>query len=209
MIVCKKSEERLHRAKVKICGLFRDVDIDFVNAAMPDYAGFVFFSKSHRNIDIETAKRFRAGLDKNIKSVGVFVDEPLESMVQYCLGDTLDVIQLHGSEDNGYIEKLRRLTDKEIWQAFKIRSNEDVLKANASAADMLVLDNGKGTGHTFDWSLLKGVERQFFLAGGINTENIGEALKICPYGIDVSSGAETDKVKDKTKIDKIVKECRK
>lgn len=209
MIVCKKNEERRHSTKIKICGLFRDEDIDFVNAAMPDHAGFVFYEKSHRNVSLDAVKRFRAKLDKNIKSVGVFVDEPIESMVQYCLGDTLDVIQLHGSEDNAYIEKLRLLTDKEIWQAFKIRSLDDALRANSSAADMLVLDNGKGTGKTFDWSLIKCIDRPFFLAGGINAENITEALKIKPYGIDVSSGAETDRVKDKEKIDKIVKECRK
>ena len=209
MMVYKKSEERLHRAKIKICGLFRDEDIDFVNAALPDYAGFVFFEKSHRNVNIEAAKRFRAKLDRNIKSVGVFVDEPIENMLKYYLGETLDVLQLHGSEDNEYISKLRALTDNEIWQAFKIRSEEDILKANSSAADMLVLDNGKGTGQSFDWSLLKNVERPFFLAGGINSDNISEALKICPYGIDVSSGAETDKIKDKDKINYIVKECRK
>ncbi|MBR6400576.1 MAG: phosphoribosylanthranilate isomerase [Firmicutes bacterium] len=208
-MVYKKSEQRRHRAKIKICGLFRDEDTDYVNEALPDYAGFVFYEKSHRNIDLETAARLRARLDKRIMTVGVFVDEPLESMVQYCIGDVLDVVQLHGHEDNAYIEALRRFCRKQIWQAFKIRSHEDVLRANASAADMLVLDNGKGTGKSFDWSLLKGVERQFFLAGGINTENIGEALKICPYGIDVSSGAETDKVKDRDKIKYIVKECRK
>ena len=209
MMVYKKSDERLHRAKIKICGLFRDTDIDFVNEALPDYAGFVFFEKSHRNVGFDTVKRFRAKLDKNIRSVGVFVDEPLDNMVKYSLGGVLDVLQLHGSEDNEYIAKLRAFTDKEIWQAFKIRSVADVIKANASAADMLVLDNGKGTGKTFDWSLLNGVERAFFLAGGINTENIGEALKMRPYGLDVSSGAETDKLKDKDKINYIVKECRK
>ncbi|MBQ9519428.1 MAG: phosphoribosylanthranilate isomerase [Firmicutes bacterium] len=208
-MVYKKSDERLHRAKIKICGLFRDTDIDFVNEALPDYAGFVFFEKSHRNVGFDTVKRFRAKLDKNIRSVGVFVDEPLDNMVKYSLGGVLDVLQLHGSEDNEYIAKLRAFTDKEIWQAFKIRSVADVIKANASAADMLVLDNGKGTGKTFDWSLLNGVERAFFLAGGINTENIGEALKMRPYGLDVSSGAETDKLKDKDKINYIVKECRK
>ena len=189
--------------KIKICGLFRDEDIDFVNAALPDYIGFVFYPKSHRNVSPEQAARLKARLDKRIKSVGVFVDEPFENMVQYCLGDTLDVIQLHGHEDNGYITGLKT-TGKEIWQAFKIRSSEDVLKANASAADMLVLDNGMGTGESFDWSLLKGINRPFFLAGGINCGNIAEAVKLAPYGIDVSSGAETDKVKDKEKIDFIV-----
>ncbi len=191
--------------KVKICGLFRGEDIDYVNEALPDYIGFVFFEKSHRCVTLEKAAALKAKLDKKIKSVGVFVDEPIDNMVQYCIGDVLDVIQLHGSEDNEYIAKLRQICDKEIWQAFKIRSEADVLAANNSAADMLVLDNGKGTGKAFDWSLLENVKRDFFLAGGINAENICEALKIEPYGIDVSSGAETDKVKDKNKIVYIVK----
>lgn len=194
--------------KIKICGLFRDEDISYVNAAQPDYIGFVFFEKSHRNVSYERAAHLKSLLDKNIRAVGVFVDEPMENMIKYVTEDVLDVLQLHGHENNAYIETLKKAGNKPIWQAFKIRSAEDAEKANASAADMLVLDNGKGTGETFDWSLLKGVKRPFFLAGGINTENIEEAMKYSTYGIDVSSGAETDKVKDKEKIDIIVKKCR-
>ena len=194
--------------KIKICGLFRDEDIDFANAARPDYIGFVFFEKSRRFVSLERAEQLKSRLDKNIRSVGVFVDESMDSMVQYCLSGAVDVIQLHGHEDNAYISALREITDKEIWQAFKIRGEEDIKKANDSSADMLVLDNGMGTGKTFDWSLIKNIKRPFFLAGGINCENIGEATKLAPYGIDVSSGVETDKAKDKTKIEFIVGQCR-
>ena len=194
--------------KIKICGLFRDEDITYVNAAKPDYIGFVFFEKSHRNVSFERAAQLKKKLDKNIKAVGVFVDEPLSDMVKYVTGDVLDVIQLHGHEDNEYIKALKTVGGKPVWQAFKIRSKEDVQKAGNSAADMLVLDNGKGTGESFDWSLLENIGRPFFLAGGINAENIDGALEYSPYGIDVSSGAETDKVKDRKKIEYIVAKCR-
>ena len=193
---------------VKICGLFRDEDIDFVNAAKPDFIGFVFFAKSHRNVTLERAAALKAKLDKNIKAVGVFVDEPYESMVKYAGSGVLDAVQLHGHEDNAYVEKLRKDSAIEIWQAFKIRSKEDARKAERSAADMLVLDNGMGTGETFDWSLLSNAKRDFFLAGGINAENIDKAIALSPYGIDVSSGAETNKIKDKNKIDTIVKKVK-
>ena len=193
--------------KVKICGLFRDGDIDLVNAARPDYIGFVFYKKSHRNVSLEQAAALKSRLAGGIKAVGVFVDETFEDIVKYALSGVFDVIQLHGSEDNGYITALKEKTGIEVWKAFKLRSEADVKTAENSAADMLVLDNGKGTGYTFDWSLLKNINRDYFLAGGINTENIAAAAKLSPYGVDCSSGAETDGRKDREKINYIVAKC--
>lgn len=195
--------------KVKICGLFRDEDILYVNEACPDYVGFVFFEKSHRNVDLKRAVYLKSLLNGGIKTVGVFVDEPFGSIVNYAESGVFDVIQLHGSEDNTYINALKEKMGIEVWKAFKLRSEQDSAAANDSAADMLVLDNGKGTGYTFDWSLLESIDRSYFLAGGIDTENIDSAAALHPYGIDCSSGAETNKVKDRDKIMDIVAKCRK
>ncbi len=201
------ANKEVRNLKVKICGLFRNEDIDYVNEARPDYVGFVFYEKSHRNISLEKAYSLKEKLVDGIKTVGVFVDETADSLLEYAKSGVFDVLQLHGGEDNAFIYGLKEKTDIEIWQAFKLRTAEDVKKANDSAADMLVLDNGKGTGMTFDWTLLGEIKRDFFLAGGINTKNIDEAIKLAPYGIDCSSGAETDRIKDKEKIKYIVAKC--
>ena len=113
----------------------------------------------------------------------------------------IDLAQLHGSEDAEYIRRLRDLTDSLLFQAFRIRSKEDLSRAAASAADEILLDAGAGTGTVFDWSLLRNMERRYFLAGGLNPENVREAIRdLHPYGVDVSSGIETDALKDRTKM---------
>ena len=188
--------------KIKICGLSREVDIDYVNEAKPDYIGFILnFPKSRRNITPERAAGLKKNLKSGIRAVGVFVNQPVEAVLDAADTIGLDVIQLHGSEDNDYIKELRNKTDREIWKAFKIRSAEDLIKAENSAADQILLDNGYGTGEVFDWSLAGGIKRPFLLAGGLTPENIPDAVsRLHPLLLDISSGVETEGYKDREKI---------
>ena len=195
--------------KIKICGLYRPEDIEYVNHAQPDWCGFVInFPKSHRSVTPDQVRQLRAGLSRHIRPVGVFVDQPPEEVAALLNDGTLAAAQLHGHEDEGYIARLCSLTrghpmwpGYEIWKAFKVRSQADLDAANASSADMVLLDNGYGTGETFDWSLAGGVKRPFLLAGGLTPENIPDAIEqLHPYGLDISSGVETDKKKDLSKI---------
>ena len=195
--------------RIKICGLYRPEDIDYVNQVQPDWCGFVInFPKSHRNVTPEQARELRAGLSRRIRPVGVFVDSPAEAVAELLNDGTIAAAQLHGREDDAYIARLRSLTrghpmwsGYEIWKAFKIRSAADLDAANASTADLVLLDNGYGTGETFDWTLAGGVKRPFLLAGGLTPENIPDAIaQLHPYGLDISSGVETDKKKDLKKI---------
>lgn len=196
--------------RIKICGLYREEDIEYVNHAMPDYAGFVFYEKSHRNVDSNKMVEFRRKLDPRIPAVGVFVDEPMEHIVELVNSMAIDIIQLHGQEDEAYIRRLRgTLPEIEIWKAFKVRTEEDLKKAQDSSADEILLDNGYGTGECFDWKLLGEMRRGFILAGGINVHNVRDAIeKFQPQCIDVSSSVETDRKKDEAKIREIIAKVR-
>ena len=186
---------------IKMCGLTRKCDIKAVNEIKPEYIGFVFWTKSKRYISPEKAFELKKLLDKNIKAVGVFVDESIEKVAELLENDIIDIAQLHGNEDDDYIKNLRELTDKPVIQAFRIRSSSDMEKAVNSTADMILLDAGMGDGKIFDWSLIKEIKRPYFLAGGLNCDNIAEAVKtLQPYAVDVSSGIETDGLKDMKKI---------
>lgn len=190
---------------IKICGLFREEDIEYVNSCKPDFAGFIIdFPKSHRSIDIQKAKKLIAKLDSSIKSVCVFVDAPLEKVVEcatFC-----DCVQLHGNEDNAYITAIRKkLPSTKILKAFKVEQAKDIELAKESIADIIILDNGYGTGVQFDWTLITNINKNVMIAGGINASNIREAIeKFAPYGIDVSSSVETEKIKDFEKIKKLM-----
>ncbi|SEL68747.1 phosphoribosylanthranilate isomerase [Butyrivibrio sp. ob235] len=199
--------------KTKFCGLTRPEDIKIVNRLKPDYIGFVFFKKSKRNVEPEEAKKLKEKLDSNIKAVGVFVDEKPEFIAGLANENIIDTIQLHGNEDEKYIGQLRKLTAAKIIKAFQIKNynctkngTEDFLEeVQTSSADMVLIDSGQGTGTAFNWEILKQITRPYFLAGGINTENIEEAVTdIKPYAIDVSSGIETDGVKDEEKMSFII-----
>jgi len=187
--------------KIKICGLSRLEDIESVNEALPDYVGFVFYKKSRRYVTHGWVEHARWRLDKRVKSVGVFVNDAFGSIISLALHNEIDAVQLHGDEDAEYIKTLRS----------KIGGNIPIIKAvmphlNPSYpnnADYLLFDGGKGAGKTFDWGLIPSQNKPFFLAGGINLENIAEAAKQNPYCIDVSGGAETDGVKDREKIIKL------
>ncbi len=196
--------------KVKICGLKRPEDIELVNRYKPDYCGFIInFPKSHRNLSPERVRELKQGLSKEIKAVGVFVNQPVEVLAELLEEGTIDIAQLHGTEDRAYIDKLRSLTDKTIWQAFQIRSEDDIMKAMASEADFVLLDAGQGSGEVFDWSGLKLVTRPFGLAGGLKAENLPEALTTEAVLLDVSGGVETEKFKDEEKVRNFIEEVRK
>jgi len=141
-----------------------------------------------------------------IKTVGVFVNETLENLVTIATEVNLDVVQLHGDEDEAFIQSLKERTNVEIWKAVQIRSAADAEAWIDSSADMLLFDayhkdERGGTGEVFDWSCLDEFERPFMLAGGIDSTNVARAIRtVRSYGIDISSGIETDGVKDNEKI---------
>ena len=179
--------------KIKFCGLKRTEDIKYANELKPDFIGFVFAPKSKRFVDADTAKELKNLLDSNIKAVGVFVDEDLNAVAKLLKDGIIDIAQLHGSEDEEYIKSLRAICDKPIIKAFTIVSKDDIKKANESTADYILLDSGKGSGETFDWDLIKEVNRPYFLAGGLTLDNVENAVKtLHPFVVDVSSGIETD-----------------
>ena len=187
--------------KIKLCGLSRACDIEEANLLQPDYIGFVSAKKSRRCVAPEQAGELKKLLRPEIRAVGVFVNEAPEAVAALLNRGVIDLAQLHGSEDGEYIRRLRNLTDSPLIQAFRIRSKEDLSRAEASEADEILLDAGAGTGTVFDWSLLRNMERRYFLAGGLNPENVREAIRdLHPYGVDVSSGIETDALKDRTKM---------
>lgn len=188
--------------KIKLCGLSRPCDLEIANRLKPDYIGFVFAQKSRRYVSPEKAAELKSMLDPDIQAVGVFVNEAPEKVALLLANRIIDVAQLHGKEDESYIAALRKLTGKPIIQAFRIDTEADVAAANASAADYVLLDSGNGgTGTVFDWNLLQAIRRPYFLAGGLNPDNAEHAVRtLKPFGVDVSSGIETDKLKDEVKM---------
>ena len=197
----QKSGEKRHQTKIKFCGLSRPKDIEAVNDLQPDYVGFVFAIKSKRYVTPEQAVALKKLLHPKIRAAGVFVDEAPEAVAELLQAGVIDLAQLHGTEDEVYITKLRKLTDKPLIQAFRIRSQTDLRAAEQSSADYILLDSGAGCGKTFDWNLLEQVRRPYFLAGGLELSNVGDAIrKLQPYAVDVSSGIETDGKKDEKKM---------
>ena len=195
--------------KIKICGLSREEDIIAVNETMPDYIGFVF-AESKRRISREKALELKKLLNPNIKAVGVFVNAPITEVANCCADNTIDLIQLHGDESDEYMAQLKSITDKPIIRAVRVRSTEDIMKADHLPCDYLLFDayikdQYGGSGVTFDWSLIPKIEKPFFLAGGLDRTNINEAVRQCdPYCLDISSGVETNGCKDNKKIKEIV-----
>ena len=197
-------------SKIKLCGLSRKCDIEWANALKPEYIGFVFWSKSKRNVPPEKAKELKGLLSPDVKAVGVFVDEPIENVAELLNDNIIDIAQLHGGEDEEYIKKLRALSDKPIIKAFLLKSESDAERAEKSTADYILVDSGTGTGKSFDWELLKNISRPYFLAGGLCCENISQAITaLDPYAVDVSSGIETNSCKDKNKMAAFVAAVRK
>lgn len=193
--------------RIKICGMRRREDIEAANRCRPDYIGFILSAGFIRSVSPAEAEELSEMLEPGILKVGVFVNETIERIAS--ASGFLDLIQLHGKEDNLYIRKLREATDKPIIQAFRIGSAQDLARAAESAADILLLDNGTGTGQSFDWSLIGEVGRPWILAGGLGPDNAAEAVqRFKPFAVDLSSGAETDGWKDPVKMEQCVRAVR-
>ena len=192
--------------KIKLCGLRTAGDIETVNGLMPDFAGFILCKRFWRYAS--DFDEIRPMLDPKINAVGVFVDDSIETVSEYISRGVLDFCQLHGNEDAGYIESVRKSGVKVI-KAFRISTRDDLKKALDTPADFPLLDSGTGSGIRFDWELLKDIKRPYFLAGGLSPENVAEAINtLDPYAVDVSSGIETDRKKDPEKAAAFVKAVR-
>ena len=201
--------------KIKTCGLFREEDINYANELKPDYIGFVF-AESKRKVGVEKASDLKKKLDKEIKSVGVFVNDNLDFILNLIKEKIIDVVQLHGNEDNDFLDNLKTKTNAKIIKFIPVENAEYILNSLNVISDFILLDNLKGgVGKTFNWNYLKeafelnnnlrkNFNKKYFLAGGLNKENIGEALKFNPYCVDLSGGLETDGVKDYEKMKYII-----
>ena len=193
---------------VKLCGMHRPEDVAAANAAGPDLVGFVVdFPRSHRSVPVAVLPALTAGVDPAIARVGVFVDEAPAVVAGLVASEAIDACQLHGHEDEAYLAGLRAelaragVAKAPVIQAFRVRERADVERAEASSADVILLDNGQGTGERFDWSLVTHVARPFILAGGLDPTNVTEAIVVAhPLGVDMSSGVETDGIKDESKM---------
>ena len=200
--------------KVKMCGISKVETIPAIVDAKPDYMGLVF-APSKRQVTVEQAKILIEELHKQcinhydikvVKTVGVFVNETLDNLVRIADTANLDAVQLHGDEDEAFIQSLKERTNVEVWKAIQIRTAADTEKWIDSSAEMLLFDayhkdERGGTGEVFDWSSLDAFERPFMLAGGIDSTNVARAIRtVRPYGIDISSGIETNGMKDDKKI---------
>ena len=263
-----------NQVKIKICGLRTPADVAAVNAALPEYAGFIFVPMRRRYVAPAQAAILRQQLDPRIRPVGVFVDARVEEILEALEHCPLDMVQLHGAEDNDYIAMLRAayrdrfvvesseatvdiapagepgpgepglgpinlslekfnrnlmgpgpmsaggnlmgpgpMSAGERWRrelcivkAFRVEGEEDIRRAEASAADEILLHHGAGgTGERFDWTLLRDCHRRFFLAGGLTPDNVEDAIRVAqPYAVDASSSLETDGRKDPEKIRRFV-----
>ena len=196
--------------KIKLCGIRRDEDIEYMNELLPDYVGFILAEGYRRTVSPDTALYLRSRLNPKIKTVGVFVNQPVE-LVKKCMKKIgLDVCQLHGDENAEYIDSLSGM-NAEIWKAVRVKSAEDIENVQKLNVSKLLLDSFSestygGSGKTADWEIIKSVciKKPFLLAGGLNESNIEKALKaVKPYGADISGGIETNGFKDREKAKRI------
>lgn len=184
--------------QIKICGLMREQDTQVVNEVHPDFAGFVF-AKSRRQISPATALKFRQLLDPSIPTAGVFVNEPLENMLNIYRSGAIQIVQLHGNEPEETVKALKE-AGATVFQVFKPNA-----KITPTAADYVMLDSGNGSGIALDWTRVPKAPHPFILAGGLTPDNVTTAINtVHPDVIDVSSGVETNGQKDPDKIRAIV-----
>ena len=195
--------------KIKFCGLTRPCDIEAANELKTDYIGFVFAPKSKRRVSYKQAVYLKNLLSKEIKAVGVFLDEDIDQVISLLNLGIIDAAQLHGSESAEYIKRLQKETGKPVIKAFQIRGEADVSAAENTNADYIILDAGTGEGKTFDWELIKEFKKPYFLAGGLNPGNAADAVRtLAPFSVDVSTGIETDGKKDEEKMTAFVNAVR-
>lgn len=213
--------------KIKLCGMMKPCDIEYANRVKPDLVGFIF-ANTRRKISPAQAKQFREALDAEIPAVGVFVNEDISVITSLVQNGCIDMIQLHGEEDADYIRRLREICDVPVIKAVKVQMVEQIRQAAALPVDYLLLDTYRkgvlgGTGEAFDWELLREAKiaagdtaegdtaegelfgKPYFLAGGLHAGNLREAAALGSYGLDISSGIETDGSKDFTKMVEVMK----
>jgi phosphoribosylanthranilate isomerase len=208
--------------KIKLCGMMKPCDIEYANRIKPDFVGFIF-ANTRRKISAVQAKQFREALDAEIPAVGVFVNEDIPVITSLVQNGCIDMIQLHGEEDADYIRRLREVCDVPVIKAVKVQTVEQIRQAAALPVDYLLLDTYRkgvlgGTGEAFDWELLREAKaaagdtaegelfgKLYFLAGGLHAGNLREAAELGSYGLDISSGIETDGSKDFTKMVEVMK----
>ena len=191
---------------IKVCGMREAENIQEIESLQDiDMLGFIFYPKSPRYI-----YELPAYLPVHARRVGVFVNEDLKRIEEICDKKVIDIVQLHGLEEEKELNYLRSRIVQPVIKAFCIKKEEDVRQAERSPADFILLDSGAGTGRTFEWEWIKHMERPYFLAGGIHIDNVEKALEqLKPYAIDVSSGIETEGRKDKRKMAAIMTAVRK
>ena len=192
--------------RIKICGLKTLADIELINEVRPEYCGFIVdYPKSHRSKTEEEVKILVSELVDEVVPVGVFVDPDPKLPIRMLKDGSIRIAQLHGSESDDTIRRVQEATGCQVIKAFIIESEADVERAVSSPADYVLLDKGRGEGASFDWNLAKAITRPFFLAGGLNMDNISEALDVLdPFAVDISSGVETDRYKDPAKVREII-----
>ena len=212
--------------KLNLCGMMNPCDIEYANRIKPDFVGFIF-ANTRRKISAAQAKQFREALDAEIPAVGVFVNEDIPVITSLVQNGCIDMIQLHGEEDADYIRRLREVCDVPVIKAVKVQTVEQIRQAAALPVDYLLLDTYRkgvlgGTGEAFDWELLREAKaaagdtaegelfgKPYFLAGGLHAGNLREAAALGSYGLDVSSGIETDGSKDFIKMVEVMELVRK
>lgn len=192
--------------KIKICGLSREEDIAMANLYKPDFIGFVFYPPSKRYVTPQKAAQLKALLDTKIDVVGVFVNEEISLIESLCSQGVIDMVQLHGDEDEDYMMRLKEVVPKPIIKAVRVKNAAEILAAEKLPCEYLLLDtyreyNYGGSGASFDHRIIPPIRKPYFLAGGLNGDNIGKAARTCkPFAFDVSSGCETDGFKDERKF---------
>ncbi len=197
--------------RIKLCGLSRPCDIEAANKLKPEYVGFVFAPESRRYVSPGKAAELKKLLAPGILAVGVFVREEPQVIAGLLEEGIIDAAQLHGGEGEEDIRRLKMLTGKPVIHAFRMDGEQDIARVKRSSGDLVLLDSGSGgTGTAFDWRLAKKLARPYFLAGGLGADNVASAIQnLRPYGVDVSSGIETDGVKDESKMTAFVAAVRK
>lgn len=196
--------------KIKFCGLRREEDVKYAASLDAGFMGFILTDRFRRYIEPSEVARLKAFVPASCKTVGVFVDEPVDYVVSAAKTAGLDMIQLHGNEDDGYINDIKEKTGLPVIKMVKPVSESDIIAARHCVADLILLDSGTGTGKVFDWSLIRDLGRDYILAGGLTPENVGEAVeRLKPFAVDVSSGVETEGIKDFLKMKAFAAEVRK
>ena len=197
--------------KIKFCGLRLEEDVKLAASLDADFMGFILSERFRRYVSPDEVSRLKQFVTSRTKTVGVFVDEPEDYVIACAKQADLDMIQLHGCEDDAYIADIKEKTGLPVIKMIKPVSIDDIITARQSMADLILLDSGAGgTGRVFDWSLAENLGRDYILAGGLTPVNVGDAVKrLKPFAVDVSSGVETDGSKDSSKMKAFAAEVRK